>query len=207
MKKPNLQSEYGKAFKEILSRVQQALKGSQSSVLPIRMYIAGGAAVHLLTGERVTEDIDATFSRKVIFDDEISAAYRDTDGRARMIYLDRTYNDTLGLMHENAYADSEEVDIPGIDKGVIDVRVLSPLDLAVTKLARFGDLDRNDIEKLARKGLIDSVSLRKRAEEALGGYVGNLESVRTSIDVACHIVDSATPMKRKRRAQDAVRRP
>jgi hypothetical protein len=199
MKKPDLQGEYGKAFKEVLYRVQQALKGSKPSALPVRMVMAGGAAVHLLTGERVTEDIDATFSRKVIFEDEISVAYRDPDGRARMIYLDRNYNDTLGLMHENAYEDSEEVDIPGIDKGLIDVRVLSPLDLAVTKLARFADLDRHDIETLAKRGLIDSASLRKRAEQALGGYVGNLEHVRTSIDVACRLVDSATPMKRKSR--------
>lgn len=199
MKKPDLQGEYGKAFKEVLYRVQQALKGSKPSALPVRMVMAGGAAVHLLTGERVTEDIDATFSRKVIFEDEISVAYRDPDGRARMIYLDRNYNDTLGLMHENAYEDSEEVDIPGIDKGLIDVRVLSPLDLAVSKLARFADLDRHDIETLAKMGLIDSASLRKRAEEALGGYVGNLEHVRTSIDVACRLVDSATPKKRKRK--------
>lgn len=161
------------------------------------MYIAGGAAMHLHTGEHVSEDIDATFSRKMIFEEDVSVSYRDADGRARPLYLDRNYNDSLGLMHEDAYADSRKLDVPGIDRKLVEVRVLSPLDLAVTKLSRFNDQDRSDIETLARKGLIDSRSLRKRAEAALGGYVGRLENVRTSIDVACRLVDAVAPRKRK----------
>ncbi|MEO8716982.1 MAG: DUF6036 family nucleotidyltransferase [Burkholderiales bacterium] len=196
MKKLDLRSEYDKAFREILSRVQQALRGSQPAALPIRMYIAGGAALHLLTGQRVTEDIDAVFSKKVVFDTDLSVAYRDADGRARMMYLDRSYNDTLGLMHEDAYADAQEVDVPGIDRSVLEVRVLTPLDLAVTKLARFADVDREDIETLARRGLIDASSLRERAQEALGGYVGNLETIRTSLDIACRLVDNVKARKK-----------
>lgn len=197
LRKLKLQSEYDKAIKEILSRVQEALRDSQPTALPIRMYIAGGAALHILTGERVTEDIDAVFSKKVVFDKDISVAYRDPDGRARMMYLDRNYNDTLGLMHEDAYADSEEVDVPGIEKSIIEPRVLSPLDLAVSKLARFADSDRDDIQTLAKRGLVDSASLRRRAEEALGGYVGNLKTVRVSLDIACRLVEGAG-VKRKR---------
>jgi hypothetical protein len=197
--KLELDSAYGKAFQEVLSRVQQALAGARTRKGPVQMFIAGGAAMHLLTGERVSEDIDASFSRRMIFDEDISVSYRDADGRARLLYLDRNYNDTLGLMHEDAYADSRKLAVPGIDKKLVEVRVLSPLDLAVTKLSRFGDQDRNDIEKLARRGLVDSGSLRKRAEEALGGYVGRLESVRTSIDVACRLVDAVAPRKRKKK--------
>lgn len=201
--KIDLQSEYGKAFKEVLLRVQQTLKGSQPGVLPVRMYIAGGAAVHLLTGERVSADIDAVFSKKVIFDQEISVAYRDLDGRARMLYLDRNYNDTLRLMHERAYADSRALEVPGIDGNLVEVRVLSPLDLAVTKLARFGDVDRDDIEKLARMGLLSSASLRRRAQEALGGYAGKLESVHATIDIACRLVDAVAAQKGRKRSHDA----
>src|SRR2546427_2249234 len=164
MKRRGAQGEYQRAFNEVLSRVQQSLKGSQPGVFPIRMYIAGGAALHLLTGARVTEDIDASFSKRVLLPQEIEVSYRDPDGRARLMYLDRNYNDTLGLLHENAYDDSRPVDIPGVDKKLIDVRVLTPLDLAVTKLARFTDQDREDIQLLAREGLIESGPLRKRAE-------------------------------------------
>ena len=170
------------------------------------MYIAGGAALHLLTGARTTEDVDATFSKKVLLD-EIEVSYRDPDGRARLMYLDRNYNDTLGLMHESAYLDSKAIDIPGIDRTLIEVRVLAPADLAVSKLARFAEQDRQDIELLAREGLIDSQSVRKRAEEALEGYVGNVAPVRTSIDIACRLIESLQtkkPTARTRKKTDEV---
>lgn len=185
------QGEYLKAFAELMSRVQQALKGSRPVVFPVRIYVAGGAALHLHTGGRVTEDVDAVFSKRVLLDEDIEVSYRDPDGRARVLYLDRNYNDTLGLLHEDAYDDSQPVEIRGIDRKLIDVRVLSPLDLAVTKVSRFADQDREDIELLARRGLIDSAGLRRRAEETLRGYVGNVDSVRASIDIACRLIDSA----------------
>jgi hypothetical protein len=79
----------------------------------------------------------------------------------------------------------------------IDVRVLAPVDLAVSKLSRFADQDREDILLLAREGLIDPASLRKRAEQALAGYVGDLNSVRNSIDIACRLIESARPPRRR----------
>lgn len=187
------QDAYLKAFTEVLSRIQQTLEGSRPDVFPIRMYVAGGAALHLLTGARVSEDVDAVFSKRVLFNEEIEVSYRDPDGRARLLYLDRNYNDTLGLLHEDAHEDARPIDIPGIDKKLIDVRVLAPIDLAVSKLSRFADQDREDILLLAREGLIDSASLRNRAEEALAGYVGDLNSVRNSIAIACRLIDSARP--------------
>lgn len=197
--KPRIKAQdaYLKAFTEVLSRIQQTLEGSRPDVFPIRMYVAGGAALHLLTGARVSEDVDAVFSKRVLFNEEIEVSYRDPDGRARLLYLDRNYNDTLGLLHEDAHKDARPIDIPGIDRNLIDVRVLAPIDLAVSKLSRFADQDREDILLLAREGLIDSASLRKRAEQALGGYVGDLNSVRNSIDIACRLIESAQPRGRR----------
>ena len=201
MKTLNAYGEYQKAFNEVLARVQQSLKGSQPDVLPIRMYIAGGAALHLLTGARVTEDIDASFSQRILFNEDIEVSYRDPDGRARLMYLDRNYNDTLSLLHEDAYMDSRLIDVPGIDKKLMEVRVLSPVDLAVAKLARFADQDREDIQLLARKHLIDSAGVRKRAGEALGAYIGNIASVQTSINIACQLIDA------ERAARGSIKKP
>jgi hypothetical protein len=191
------QDAYLKAFTEVLSRIQQTLEGSHPDVFPIRMFVAGGAALHLLTGARVSEDVDAVFSKRVLFNEEIEVSYRDPDGRARLLYLDRNYNDTLGLLHEDAHKDARPVDIPGINKKLIDVRVLAPIDLAVSKLSRFSDQDREDILLLAREGLIDPASLRKRGEQALGGYVGDLNPVRNSIAIACRLIESARPPGRR----------
>ena len=197
--KPNraVRAEYLEAFRGIVARIAEAVGPAASAKGPIRMYVAGGAALHLMTGARVSEDIDATFSRRIVLGDDLSVSYRDADGRARILYLDRNYNDTLGLLHEDAYDDSLPLAIPGIDAKAVEVRVLSPLDLAVSKLARFSDQDRSDVETLARAGLVEAASLRRRASEALGGYVGDLESIRSSIEIACRIVDAVQGGKRR----------
>lgn len=51
--------------------------------------------MHFYTGERVSQDIDAAFSRRIALPEDLEVAYRDADGAARMLYLDRQYNDTL----------------------------------------------------------------------------------------------------------------
>ncbi|MGQ0546299.1 MAG: DUF6036 family nucleotidyltransferase [Betaproteobacteria bacterium] len=188
---PRAWDGYVQAFARVVERVSAQLGGVDRKLLPIRLYVGGGAALHLRTGARLTEDIDAVFSRRVVLDDDIKVAYKGPDGRARLLYLDRNYNDTLGLLHEDAYEDSDRLELPGVDPRRLEVRVLSPLDLAVSKLARFGEQDREDIERLARERLIDARRLRTRAEKALAGYVGNLGSVRTSIDLACNLVKAA----------------
>ena len=50
--------EYLEAFREIVSRIARALGSAPRRNLPVRMYVAGGAAMHFYTGERVSEDID-----------------------------------------------------------------------------------------------------------------------------------------------------
>jgi hypothetical protein len=184
----NARPEYVAAFREIVHRIENPLAELPKRALPIRMYVAGGAALHLYTGERVSRDIDATFSHRIALPENLEVAYRDADGAARLLYFDRQYNDTLGLLHEDAREDSAPLALEGIDSSVLEVRLLSPLDLAVTKIGRFSSQDRDDIATLARCKLIGSAALRQRAEEALGGYVGETTRVQGSIDLAVRIV-------------------
>ena len=147
------------------------------------MYIAGGSALHLYTGSRVTRDVDAAFSHRIALPDDLEVSYPAEDGNAALLYFDRNYNDTLGLLHEDAYDNAIPIALHGVDRAVLDVRLLSPLDLAVSKLGRFSSQDREDIRTLARAGLINADALRQRAEEALGAYIGNLDRLRGSIDI------------------------
>lgn len=183
--------EYVAAFGAIAERIAATVATAPKKILPIRMYVAGGAALHFYTGERVSRDIDATFSHRIALPENLEIAYRDADGAARLLYFDRQYNDTFGLLHEDAQEDAEPLILPGIDRAILDVRLLSPVDLAVSKIARFSSQDRDDIAALARHRLLNAGSLRRRAEEALGRYVGDLARVRGSIELACRIVDDA----------------
>ncbi len=185
--------EYVAAFRELASRIAAALIDAAPGALPVRMYVAGGAALHFHTGERVSVDVDAVFSRRIALPDRLDVAYRDQDGDARLLYFDRQYNDTLGLMHDNAYADSLPLTLDGVDARVLDVRILTPLDLAVSKLGRFSGQDRADIAALARRGLVSAWNLEKRALEALSGYVGDTSRVRGNIVSAVEIVTASSP--------------
>ncbi|HSD40444.1 MAG TPA: DUF6036 family nucleotidyltransferase [Burkholderiales bacterium] len=182
-----------------MSRIARALAQAPKRSLPVGMYVAGGAALHCYTGARISEDIDAVFSHRVALPDDLEVAYRDADGKARLLYFDRQYNDTFGLLHESAHDDSVPLSLEGIDPRILDVRLLSPVDLAVSKIARLSDQDREDIAALARAGLVKPAALRRRSEEALGGYVGDVARVRTSIDIACRIAEESARAAPKHR--------
>jgi hypothetical protein len=182
---------YRDAFAEIARRIAASLADTDPRALPIRMFVAGGTALHFYTGGRVSSDVDAAFSHRIALPGDLDVAYRGDDGAAALLYFDRNYNDTLALLHEDAYDDSQPIALPGVDASILDVRLLSPLDLAVSKLGRFTGQDREDIAALARDGLIDAERLRQRATEALVAYVGDTMRLRNTIDIACRIVGDA----------------
>lgn len=195
----HVRPEFLAAFREVAARIAGTLDNVPKRSLPVAMYVAGGAALHLYTGQRLSDDIDASFSHRIALPEDLEVAYKGADGTAQLLYFDRQYNDTLGLLHEDAYEDSRPFALEGIDPSVLDVRLLTPLDLAVSKLSRFSDQDRDDILALARLKLVDSATLRKRATEALGGYVGDIARVQGSIEVAYRIVGDLEKRAPKRR--------
>jgi len=72
-------------------------------------------------------------------------------------------------MHEDYLDDAIPLDL-GVEQ--IRLHVLSPLDLAVSKIARFADNDKEDIAELVRLGLTTADEIEQRAISALAGYVG-----------------------------------
>jgi hypothetical protein len=108
-----------------------------------------------------------------------------------VLLMARQYNDAFALMHENVYDDSVPLTLTQIDASVLDVRLLSPLDLAVSKISRFSSQDRDDITMLAQQGLIRAAALRRRAQQAVANYVGNLDTLKGSMELAVRIVEDA----------------
>ncbi len=181
--------EFRKAFAGIMSRIERTL-GPKRPARPIVACVAGGAAMQFYTGERFTDDIDAKLLERVIISaaGNLQVAYRGRDGHARLLYFDTQYNDSFALLHEHAYDDALPISLEGVDPRRLEIRLLTPLDLAVSKLSRFSEQDQDDIRALARAGLIEPNTLRRRAEAALPAYVGRLDRIRNSIDVACALV-------------------
>jgi hypothetical protein len=141
---------------------------------PIKMFIAGGMAAHLYTASRVTTDVDAEFSKRILLPSDLIVETKD----GNMLYLDPTYNSTFALMHENYLEDAVPVPI-GTD--LVHVYVLSPVDLIVSKIARFSGPDAEDIASIISRFHTPAEEIEKRAEEALGGYVGNADNLRMNL--------------------------
>jgi len=163
-----------KGLRALLDQLQQrlSLRG------PLGVYIAGGMAVHLYTAGRVTTDVDAEFGARVHLPGDLTVEVTREDGTRQVLYLDTNYNSTFALMHEDYLTDSIPLDL-GIDQ--FQVRVLAPVDLAVSKIARFADIDREDIAALVRLGLTNADEIEERAMSALTGYVGGEAMLRLNI--------------------------
>lgn len=177
---------YFQAFSKLLARIDKSLAGYSGSPIPV--YVAGGAALHLYTGARFSNDIDASIRARIALPTDLSVAYKGPDGRPRTLYFDTQYNESFALLHEDVHRDSIPIDVPGVSPSRLDVRLFSPIDLAVSKLSRFEQHDREDILALAEAGLIDAAALRERAEEALPDYVGDVKRLKTSIKLACRMI-------------------
>jgi Nucleotidyltransferase of unknown function (DUF6036) len=183
--------QFAQALADLLARVAEAVGAVKS---PVKLCIAGGTALHLYTGSRYSADVDAkVFARIALPGDDLQVFYSDSSGRTRLLYFDTQYNDSFALLHGDAYDEAIPVAVQSIDPKRLAVHVLSPLDLAVSKVARFTEQDRADIVSLARAGLLDATAFRQRAEEALGDFVGNLETLKGHLRVALKDVEVNSP--------------
>lgn len=176
------------ALAQGLRKLLQQLEGRLSLQSPVNVYLAGGMAVHLYTANRVTADVDAEFGGRVILPNDLAVEVTLEDGTAQVVYLDTNYNSTFALMHEGYQEDSIPVDL-GVSQ--LRVHVLSPVDLAVSKIARLADNDKEDIAALVRMGLTSADEIEHRAQSALDGYVGGLAMLKLNLRDALALARSA----------------
>jgi hypothetical protein len=163
-----------KGLRELFKQLEERL----SLRSPVNVYLAGGMAVHLYTANRVTTDVDAEFGGRVFLPNDLMVEVTLEDGTQQVVYLDTNYNSTFALMHEDYLDDSIPVDL-GVEQ--IHVHVLSPVDLAVSKIARFADNDKEDIAALVRLGLTSADEIEHRATSALAGYIGGQAMLKLNL--------------------------
>jgi len=198
--------ELADALSEMLDKIDGVLRGGGYKGEPVKMFLAGGMAVNFWCGSRYTEDVDASFSKRILLPyDELVINYTQADGTKSFIYFDSNYNTSFALLHEDFEDDSLEWTGIGNELRLIHLYVLNPVDLAISKTSRFTDRDREDIRMLASCGLITSDAVKSRAEEALSYYVGNVLSVQTSIDLTVKDVKAQEKLL-ARRCADTVKK-
>lgn len=157
----------------------------------VTMYIAGGVAVSFYCDVRVTDDLDAFYDARVgLGGVDLFVSYRDQRGEMQACYLDTNYNPTIGLMHENYERDAVTWEGVRVKNQRICVKVLSPLDLSVSKIDRYSEQDVADILALASKKLFTASEFEQRALEAARACPCNLPRTLNSIHLLTKKIDA-----------------
>lgn len=165
------------ALRDVLQQLEQRVTFAG----PVTVYLAGGMAVHLYTGVRVTTDIDAEFAVARFIPPPVGTDVVLEDGQRKHVYLDTNYNASFALLHEDYDVDAVPA---GMHFSHLVLKVLSPTDLAVSKIARFAPNDQEDIAALVNAGLTDAAAIQQRAEAAISSYVGDQRMLRHNLNDA-----------------------
>ncbi|MBW3243436.1 hypothetical protein KUV57_12250 [Epibacterium sp. DP7N7-1] len=154
---------------------------------PLHAYIAGGIAVNYHTGYRMSDDVDVQWSHRVAIPPDmqvIEVADENDPDEYRMVTIDAGFADVLGSFPPEWEGNSPVI----CQVGDIVLHVMDPVDLAVSKVARFQDRDREDIVQLARHGLIDVEKFEQRGKEALEYFIGNTKFVEYNLRDAVELI-------------------
>lgn len=177
--------ELAAALREMLDRMDGSLRAGGYAGAPVLMFLAGGVAVNYYCGTRYTEDVDASFSRRFVLPKDLSVNYRRRDGTDAFIYFDHNYNTSFALVHERFEERSVEWVGIGNETRLVQLRVFSALDLAVSKISRFSEQDRADIRALGSERYFTVDELRTHAVEAMRDFIGDKRTLMASLEIVC----------------------
>ncbi|MDF0749896.1 hypothetical protein NLU14_06600 [Marinobacter sp. 71-i] len=182
-----------KAIFEMFDNLADFLEDRGAKPGSCKAYIFGGCALHLHTNARGSSDLDIELeAMERISPDELVLAldevfFDDPETGPSSIVFDPNFTPTLAPLHEDYQEDAiwlnrNEEDSP------IWVYLVQKVDLAVSKLGRYGDQDIDDIHTLFDHGLsIDD--FKYRAEEARKYFPGNMDRLTGNIT---HVIKTYT---------------
>jgi len=178
-----------KSFKEAVFQIMQKISDEipdSHIIFPVDAYIVGGAAVHFHTNSRVSNDVDSILSHAVKLPTDLIVPWIDKDGNVQQLSYDYTYNSSFGLLQEDY--DKRAVLIKTIDEK-LNIYILDPLDLIISKIARFSDNDEDDIRVLIKMKNIDREELYYLASDAIKVGIGFPKSITTHLEWVMEIWD------------------
>ncbi len=177
MKQPKEQ-EFIEFFRDIDDRL-----GKEPLAGKITLYIFGGAAAVIAYGSRrATLDIDAYIEDRAIKSKLLSWAGQDSELENKHgLYL-HSANTELMLVESPDWKERSIEILRGKFKHV-QIMALGKEDLILSKLSRYNDRDREDIQFIFGKYKIDPRKLIKYYKSARQYFVGNLETLDTTFNI------------------------
>ncbi len=92
------------------------------------------------------------------------------------------FNTTLAPLHED-YEDRVIRLMTASEIPNVEVYVASAIDVAISKLGRFGDRDQHDIQSLLKLPHVDIDKFERLAREAISYYVGDETRILGNLNV------------------------
>lgn len=184
-KKLYLETPLSKAVLKFFSHLESDIKETTTKPGSVKAYLFGGCAFHIHTNARGSNDIDVEFNsakwvtgKDVVISKQF-VTYQD-EGVRRQVSLDSNFTPMLGPLHEDYTEDAIQLQTRFKDSPLW-IYVVTPEDLAVSKLGRYSERDRDDILTLLRRNKMTLDSFENRAAEAISYYVGNASVVKSHL--------------------------
>lgn len=157
-----------KLFQELENYISKNHKNLPNGA--VKAFIFGGCAFHIHTNARGSNDIDAEIQaiqqlKKhdiVVFLENNDVEYLDDNNLETNLEFDRSFNTSLASVDP----DYPERAIPLVANRIVEVYLVSGLDLAISKLARLSDRDIEDIKELYLNGKFSLEAFKKSANNA-----------------------------------------
>lgn len=168
----------GQALVDFFEVLEPIYAGGDHGVF--RAIVFGGCAVHIHTKARGSADVDveitshgqADRSEIIALLGEDAYSFTSDEGLSQILELDKSFSTTLGPLHED-YEDRAILLTTQSSSPFVEVYVASPIDVAISKLGRFGKRDQDDIQSLLNLPGVSIEEFERLAKEAIGYYVGN----------------------------------
>ncbi|TDX31405.1 hypothetical protein DFO67_1032 [Modicisalibacter xianhensis] len=152
--------------------------------------VFGGCAVHIHTQTRGSADVDVEVASHGYADkpdivallNEDAYVFSDEEGVTQMLELDTSFNTTLAPLHED-YEDRVIRLVTQSHVPNVEIYVASALDVAISKLGRFGERDQQDIQALLQHPSVSVEAFERLAREAISYYVGDETRILGNLNV------------------------
>ena len=154
-------------FDNLALNLVDTLPNNFSKTTLIKAYLFGGCAVHIYTGSRVTNDVDAQLKKLGNFSSQIKVKpvyFKDENGLKKTLMFDRNFDTSLATL-DPAYEDRATW-LYTTESNLIQIYLVSAVDVAVSKLGRFEENDRKDIKNLYKENLFSINEFLEVAYEA-----------------------------------------
>ena len=178
-----------KAIFKFFSSLEQDILKATNHPGAYRAYLFGGCALHIHTNARGSNDIDVEINaarrmeKTQVLITKASVTYQNGSTK-RILAFDTNFTPMLGPLHEDYQDDAIRLQSESYDSPLWTY-VVTPEDLAVSKLGRFGAQDIDDILTLLRMKKMTLDGFYKRATEAIDYYACNKTTATGSLN---HIV-------------------